>query len=411
MKKLDGDTQLDKELQRICSMDLPESELIEEKLNAAYRQIYGQAKKKEKTGGRKKMKVNGFSFIKLAAIAAGIMIVVLGGIGVANPALAADIPIIGRIFAYLEEKVSYPGDYSEKAVTVEIQEQGTGDGEVIDTEKNAGEANEYIQSKNGLTVSVMEFSYDNNKLYMALRITNEEGFPEDFMKNAPDGQLNHLQCNSSAVVHRDGKADARYSEGDGNIPLYDIEGEFQDKNTFVGIAMVNFDDLEGSTEIDFTFHTFYGLLDSTHEVIGHVAGEEESIMIPEHDMKIYEGPWSFNFPLTPDSTNTAKEFIVDQKNEDGFGIYKMVKSDYEIMAEPIFPEGVDKADYIVSILDADGKPLESHGGTVEQYSTYGRNTDAVTVCLMEFETWLELKGKNADKYMENAVFSAHVDLD
>lgn len=405
MKKIDGDTQLNKELQRICSMDLPESELIEEKLNTAYRQIYGQAKKKEKTGGRKKMKANGFSFFKLTAIAAGIMIVILGGIGVANPALAADIPIIGRIFAYLEEKVSYPGDYSEKAVTVEVQEQGISDGEEIDTE------NEYIQSKNGLTVAITEFSYDNNKLYMALRITNEEGFPEDFMEDVPDGQLNHLQCNSSAVVHRDGKDDIRYSEADGNIPLYDIEGEFQDKNTFVGIAMVEFDDLTECTGIGFTFHTFYGLLSSTHEMIGHVAGEEETVMIPEHDMKIYEGPWSFNFVLDSDIANTAKEFIVDQKNEDGFGIYKVVKSDYEIMAEPIFPEGVDKADYIVSILDADGKPLESHGGTVEQYSTYGRNTDAVTICLMEFETWLEEKGGNADKCMENAVFSVHVDLD
>ena len=117
-----------------------------------------------------------------------------------------------------------------------------------------------------------------------------------------------------------------------------------------------------------------------------------------------------NFALDPDHAGTVEELVVDQKNEDGFGVYKVVKSAYEITAEPIFPDGADKADYIVSILDADGKPLESHGGTVEEYSTYGRNTDTVTICLMKFETWLEHKGENADKQEANAVFSVRVDL-
>ena len=254
------------------------------------------------------------------------------------------------------------------------------------------------------------FSRDSDKLYLALRITNEEGFPADFVEEASFGQLDHLQCNTSAVVHKDGQDDVRYSEGDGNIPLYNIEGEFQDQNTFVGIAMVEFGDLTGSVGIDFTFHTFYGLLPTTHEVEGHVAGETETIMIPEHDRKVYEGPWSFHFALDGEGAGQTEEIIVDQKNEDGFGISKVVRSAYEITAEPVLPDGEDMADYIVSILDADGNPLESHGGTVEEYSTYGRNTDTVTICLMKFETWLEYKGEHADKQIENAVFSVTVDL-
>ena len=105
MKKLDGDVQLNKELHRICNLDLPESELLRGKLNTAYRQIYEKAEIERKAGERKKMKTNRFSIIKPVAIAAGLMIIVLGGVGVANPALAAEIPIIGKIFAYLEEKV------------------------------------------------------------------------------------------------------------------------------------------------------------------------------------------------------------------------------------------------------------------------------------------------------------------
>ena len=415
MKKLDGDIELNRELHRICNLDLPESELLRGKLNTAYRQIYEKAEIERKAGERKKMKTNRFSIIKPAAIAAGLMIIVLGGVGVANPALAAEIPIIGKIFAYLEEKVSYPGNYSENAFTVGIQDQENVSETYEGAENNSETGNDvrengFVQSKNGITVAVTEFSRDNGKLYMALRITNEEGFPEDFMEKRPEGQLSHLQCNSSAVVHWDGKEDASYSEGEGNIPLYDIEGEFQDEHTFVGIAMAEFDDLAGSTGIDFTFHSFYGFLTSTHEVMGHVAGEAETFMIPEHDMKIYEGTWSFNFALDAESADQTEEIIVDQKNGEGFGISKVVRSAYEITAEPVFPEGVNKADYIVSILDIDGKPLESHGGTVEQYATYGRNTDTVTICLMKFETWLEYKGENADKQIENAVFSVRVDL-
>lgn len=413
MKKLDNDIELNWELQRICNMDLPKSELIDKKLDEAYSQIYRKAEQESKTGERKQrknMKTTRFSVLKLAAMAAGIMIVILGGIGVANPALAVDIPVIGRIFAYLEEKVSYPGDYSENTMTVGEWSQENGAGTEGAAENDQEKGNEYVQSKNGITVAVTEFSRDNDKLYLALRITNEEGFPEDFVEEASFGQLDHLQCNTSAVVHKDGQDDVRYSEGDGNIPLYNIEGEFQDQNTFVGIAMVEFGDLTGSVGIDFTFHTFYGLLPTTHEVEGHVAGEAETVMIPEHDRKVYEGPWSFYFALDGEGAGQREEMFVDQKNEDGFGISKVVRSAYEITAEPVLPDGADKADYVVSILDADGKPLESHGGTVEEYSTYGRNTDTVTICLMEFETWLEHKGEHADKQIENAVFSVSVDF-
>ena len=76
MKKLDGDVQLNKELHRICNLDLPESELLRGKLNTAYRQIYEKAEIERKAGERKKMKTNRLSIIKPVAIAAGLMIIV-----------------------------------------------------------------------------------------------------------------------------------------------------------------------------------------------------------------------------------------------------------------------------------------------------------------------------------------------
>lgn len=151
-----------------------------------------------------------------------------------------------------------------------------------------------------------------------------------------------------------------------------------------------------------------GTLSSTHEIEAHAAGEDETVIILENDRKTYEGPWNFTFDLG--KAEKAEEFIVNQKNEDGFGIAKVVKSAYEVVAVPIFPEEAEQADYIVSIWDADGKPLESHGSNVEQYSTYGHNIEEVTIYLMEFETWAKCKGDNVNKQAENAIFAVTVSL-
>ena len=52
MKKLDKDIELNRELHRICNMDLPESELIDKKLDAAYGQIYKKARQEKGKIGR-----------------------------------------------------------------------------------------------------------------------------------------------------------------------------------------------------------------------------------------------------------------------------------------------------------------------------------------------------------------------
>lgn len=47
---------------------------------------------------------------------AAAVIVLLGFVGFSNPVLAGKIPFIGRIFRLVEEKIGYPGDFSEHSV-------------------------------------------------------------------------------------------------------------------------------------------------------------------------------------------------------------------------------------------------------------------------------------------------------
>ena len=64
---------------------------------------------------RRKYKMKKFSKIgKFAAAAAAAAIIGIGGLGYYNPALAAKIPLIGKIFEKVQDNVTYSGDYSDK---------------------------------------------------------------------------------------------------------------------------------------------------------------------------------------------------------------------------------------------------------------------------------------------------------
>ena len=144
-------------------------------------------------------------------------------------------------------------------------------------------------------------------------------------------------------------------------------------------------------------------------VTGTLAGETETISYLEYDRKTYEGPWTFHLDFS-DLQTTEQEIPVNRTNDQGFGIEKLVKTEYELYAVPIFPAEAQPGDYVVTIWDADGNPLESHGDNLEIRSIYGRNVSRVTVYLLKWDDFVECKGNNSYRQPERAVFQATVDL-
>ncbi|MDE6963353.1 MAG: DUF4179 domain-containing protein, partial [Lachnospiraceae bacterium] len=127
----------EQELMDILGRDMAQSDVINQKIQEAYDMIKKQNKRK--SGGFQKAGV-------MAAVAAALVLAF--GICAANPVLAAKIPLIGRIFQIEEKKVSYPGNYSEKAERLsKADENGT---------EAVKEDNRYSQVSGDITFTISE---------------------------------------------------------------------------------------------------------------------------------------------------------------------------------------------------------------------------------------------------------------
>lgn len=114
------------------------------------------------------------------------------GVCITNPALAANIPLVGSIFEEIGTSLGFSGDYSEFAKPLEetadpvevITEtegtEGTADsaaaGETEDTA--AAEDTAYSKTFNGVTLTMSETYCNNAALYLSMLIESEEPIPE-----------------------------------------------------------------------------------------------------------------------------------------------------------------------------------------------------------------------------------------
>ncbi|MDE7199904.1 MAG: DUF4179 domain-containing protein, partial [Lachnospiraceae bacterium] len=373
----------------------------------------------------------------LTALCAGILLI-------SEPAFAAKLPFIGRIFSMVQEKVSYKGDFSEGSRVYVEDNVSPGENLTQPSEPADGQSSEkpdinpLVQTSNGLTVTVSEANCSAQALYLALCIENEEGFPADFIKTKNmdgyilDYDILYLVTDTYYNVPGLTKAD-RPSESGYPTPYY-IEGEFVDEHTFTGIIRVPLDEdlaasghaADPSTAQDnaepgregsvsrlpeqFTYYLeisdiYADLLQYEDVPLTDPDGNEVTIQEPIR--KHYKGTWNFAIDVAMNKEG-AQVVEVNKTNEDGVGIASVERTDFEIKASLLLPEGVPVYDYVVVICDADGKRLESQGENAEVYSVYGRNTDTVYVYVCDYIKYMdELKGDDK-KIAEGALFGTEV---
>lgn len=373
----------------------------------------------------------------LAALCAGMLLV-------SEPSFAAKLPLIGRIFSMVQEKVSYKGDFSENS-KVYVEDAASADKNTAQSSEQTADltsegiaSNPLVQTSNGITVTVSEANCSAQALYLALCIENEEGFPADFIKTqnmdgyVPDYDTLYLTTDTYYDVPGLTREDR--PSGYGYPTPYYIEGEFADDRTFTGIIRVPLDeDLASSghavnsstaqtdaeliredkvTQLPehFTYYLeisdiYADLLEYEEAPLTDPDGNEVTIKDPVQ--KHYNGTWKFAIDVTMNKEGTQL-VSVNKTNEDGVGIASVEKTDFEIKAELLLPAGASLSDYAVVICDADGKRLESQGNNAEVYSTYGRNTDTVYIYVCDYIKYMdELKGDD-QKIAEGAIFETEV---
>lgn len=383
-----------------------------------------------------------------SAIAAVLLLTLCAGtLLVSNPAMAAKLPIIGHIFSMVQEKVSYKGDFNKdaevygKGNTSQMQDENmTHPSESAEPQSSqAAQTNSLVQTSNGLTVTISESNCTAQALYLALCIENEEAFPADFIKtkNMDDYILDYdlLYLTTNSYYNVPGLTQKDRPAGTGYPTPYYIEGTFADDHTFTGIIRISLDDdlmssghatnretaqtdaeLIWEDKVDqlpkqFTYYLeisdIYGDLLECEAVQVKDPETQETFTIHDPVKKHYAGTWNFAIDVTMNEKG-SQIVQVNKTNENGVGIASVEKTAFEIKAQIILPENALPYDYVVVICDADGKRLESQGSAAEVYSTYGRNTDTVSVYVCDYMKYMdELKG-NDQKIAEGALFKTEV---
>lgn len=378
----------EKEYRNVLGTDLTESDIINKKMEEAYEMV----RNRTRASARRKKALKGLA-AGMSGMAAAVVLSVT--VCVANPALAAKIPFIGNIFKTVEGDIGYKGDYSqsaEKLVTPEeIGEDGT-----IDSP--------YVQTSNGITVTVSECNYESMAMYLALSIESEEGFDQELMEQACVGDYSSLYIESTAKADFSdtGYGDIIFDPAYGTSAPYYIQGKFVDDHTFAGIIRVDLLDLQVYDE------------NGSWQQIEKIPDEFPyelcitSIAADPVDGEKLTGKWDFALDVKLNHENTiTKE--VNETNEEGIGIRTVTKTAYELNAELILPEDAEGLDYVVAVCDADGIPLESQGSIMEIYSTYQRDVSRVTVYVVDYLTYMdECKGENYVNLPDKAVFQTEV---
>ncbi len=394
----------EQELKAVLGRDMAESEIINRKMQEAYAMIEKSDRQKKNNGLKR-------AGIRTAIMAAGAAAALLLGFGVcaSNPVLAAKIPLIGRIFQVEEKKVSYPGDYSEKAERLSpVAETGT---------ETVKENNPYSQISDGIAFTISECYADNMAMYLAVTIEARDGFPKEFVDAAKNTDLDYITLgidSTAAVDFTDaGLGKVFFDPAHGTEAPHSIEGSFVDMNTFAGIIrfpLTSLTAVDENAEFINLFDSVPGKFTCELEITNIYAYGPADLFDP-NDFGLVElsGKWSFpKINVNVDSSDAIVKNI-NQTNDEGVGIRAIRKTAYEIEAQLIVPESENAGDYVIFMADADGKRLESRGGRAEVYNVYQRNTAKITIGICRESDYMENKG-DFDKLRELAVFQTEVDF-
>lgn len=293
-----------------------------------------------------------------------------------NPSFAAKMPLIGHIFERLEARTSVKGDFSKVAESLtERTTDGTSVGNGRETEGTVPENAAYTKTSNGITMTLSEVYYNQNAIYIAMSLHSEEPFPENvkWLKNCEDYILDY-----EAVAI---EGNQKFSYRDKNDVLFDyMEGNFVDDNTIAGILRI---DLREQSVVPDTFRYDMDIARIRFSCIDG-GGEDSSYIL--------EGNWNFRLDVTLDTEDT-QTVEINEVNENGIGLEKVVKTRYEMNIYTIDEDGDPDKLYFAEVFDANGEKMDYAGNYADNRQTYGYDTSKVNIYICDYDEYMnELKG-------------------
>lgn len=370
-------------------------------------------------------------------------------VGVANPAWASQIPIIGHIFERMGENMYYPGDYSQKGSILESESEAQSQaGEEAGSEAEGAIVSAepmdtaYTKTVDGVTVTLSEVYSNSQALNIALVLKSQEPFPDTFLNQDGKPQISLLMSEEYS-----------YNPSLLHDNVY-LDGQFLDEYTYAGVMRFDLNDTntddsqyveaveeaqaagEETAELDYSILTktveipeTYSVKLKINQIVGELADretrdigvtQEELEAMPDeeyyafrdaleeedpswyeypnsHENYWFDGPWEFEIEVSQNAQDTVTVEV--GVNENGLGVEKLVKTPYEITVYPLVSETEEEGasadtDYIPVILDADGMLMSTgSGGSANTVAIGDHDVSRVEVYLFEESKWLdEIKG-------------------
>lgn len=257
-----SEARLDEKIENTLKRDFALPDTVKRAQQEAFGKIHAET---TATAGKKKAKrrVHRRGIALKAAGTLAASAAVFSTICISNPAFAANIPLVGHVFAEIGSSLGFSGDYSRYATALTEEEsealpgtenakeeskalpgtenaEAAADGQAADTGNTAGAETAtdtgktadtktaadgtYSQTYNGVTVTLSEIYCNDMFLNVAMVIHSEEGFPG--IQVEEDG--------NTSLRLEDGALLTSYNPKEVVLGEY-LRGKLVDENTFAGV--------------------------------------------------------------------------------------------------------------------------------------------------------------------------------
>ena len=437
----------EKDFQKKLQKDIEMPEIVHEHINQAYRLIENNAVL------QKKASKDPYHWMKSGGRVAGGMAAVLavGFVFCAiNPVMAKNIPVVGGLFEILQDNVSFFGDFSDHATTLEAVDGTKTDSSETDGAKTDHANNDAIYTKtaDGLTITCSEVYANSQAIYVTMQFKSDKPFPEtetgaesgtpvidldmtggvDFNAEADpviDGQVEgkFLDDNTYACIFRYDLAHAAKDYTEYNEKYNEMTQQVLDE---MGITLDELDDetdegyalleeyINKVSERGGAYQKYIKDIEipdtfNLHLDITKVRGLEADYEWSEADEEKYgtdagyykyEGDWNFDIPVTVDDSQT-EVLELNDTNEAGIGLRSVIRTPYELTVNELYEDGSDSDCFMVA-LDANGNklPYNDSAGNCNNFTIQDRDISTVDIYILDYTQYMdELKGP--DNYNNN----------
>ena len=361
-------------------------------------------KKKRRRGFRRKM---ARSFGAAAAV-----LLLAFGICAVNPALAAEIPVIGSIFEKVRDVFSF-GRLPQDEV-VELTENSVDGGKAGEADTagrfqtgtkmgDRSRESERVKSVQnaGFTITFTEYYATDQAVYLGVCVESEEALPKLAVMGETGYQLMQMHVKQKYSFREDVISSA-----------WPVEGIQEDAHTFVGIMRIDYESIrvdsrryeEACEEAERKGEPLPEINETTRD---YWLDEIEIPEMFEVDMQIYRiwayssemagkyeksGEWGVSFEITQ-SSEGMRSISVDEVNEEGIGIDHIELTPVELSVHTVETKG---RLFYTAVLDRNGLALPagnaywSDGGSKCEMMIGKHDISEVTVYICDYDAYMEI---------------------